>query len=132
MEAKPKKPKSNYAVPGLYFYDNDVVQIASEITPSDRGELEITEVNRAYLKRGDLKMKQLGRGFAWLDTGTHKSLLQAATFIETIEKRQGLKIGCIEEIAYRKGFIDSDQLEMLAKPLINSDYGKYLYNLLSA
>ena len=132
MEAKPKKPKSNYAVPGLYFYDNDVVQIASEITPSDRGELEITEVNRAYLKRGDLKMKQLGRGFAWRDTGTHKSLLQAATFIETIEKRQGLKIGCIEEIAYRKGFIDSDQLEMLAKPLINSDYGKYLYNLLSA
>jgi len=132
IEEKPKKPKSNYAVPGLYFYDNDVVQIASEITPSDRGELEITEVNRAYLKRGDLKMKQLGRGFAWLDTGTHKSLLQAATFIETIEKRQGLKIGCIEEIAYRKGFIDSDQLEMLAKPLINSDYGKYLYNLLSA
>jgi len=130
IEEKPKKPKSNYAVPGLYFYDNDVVQIASEIKPSSRGELEITEVNNIYLKRGDLKVQILGRGFAWLDTGTHETLLQAATFIEAIEKRQGLKIGCVEEVAYRKGFIDGAQLELLARPLIGSGYGRYLYSLL--
>ncbi len=132
IEEKPEKPKSNYAIPGLYFYANDVVQIAKKITPSIRGELEITAVNKVYLKRGDLKGQILGRGFAWLDTGTHESLLAAATFLETIEKRQGLKVGCIEEIAFRKGFIDSHQLESLAIPLIKSSYGNYLFNLLSS
>jgi len=131
IEEKPKIPKSNFAVPGLYFYDNDVVKIAKGIKPSARGELEITEVNKTYLERGDLEVQTFGRGFAWLDTGTHESLLEAASFIETIEKRQGLKVGCIEEIVFRKGYIDSDQLESLAKPLIKSSYGKYLINLLS-
>ena len=132
IEEKPEVPKSNFAIPGLYFYGNDVVQIAKKIKPSARNELEITAVNNSYLKRGDLTVQILGRGFAWLDTGTHKSLLEASTFIETIEKRQGLKVGCIEEIAFRKGFIDSDQLELLAKPLYQSSYGKYLYNLLAS
>lgn len=130
IEEKPKNPKSNYAVPGLYFYDNNVIQIASGIKPSDRGELEITDVNREYLKRGDLKVKLLGRGFAWLDTGTHESLLEASTYVETIEKRQGLKVACIEEVAYRMGYIDSGQVEKLARPLINSGYGQYLLNML--
>lgn len=132
IEEKPETPKSNFAIPGLYFYDNDVVQIAKEIKPSARGEFEISTVNNVYLKRGDLKVQILGRGFAWLDTGTHESLLEAASFIETIEKRQGLKVGCIEEIAFRKKFIDSEQLESLAKPLIQSSYGKYLFDLLSS
>lgn len=132
IEEKPETPKSNFAIPGLYFYDNDVVQIAKRIKPSVRGELEITAVNNAYLERGDLKIQILGRGFAWLDTGTHESLLEAATFIETIEKRQGLKVGCIEEIAFSKGFIDSNQLESLAKPLSKSSYGKYLLKVVEA
>ena len=132
IEEKPETPKSNFAIPGLYFYDNDVVQIAKEIKPSARGEFEISTVNNVYLKRGDLKVQILGRGFAWLDTGTHESLLEAASFIETIEKRQGLKVGCIEEIAFHKKFIDSEQLESLAKPLIQSSYGKYLFDLLSS
>jgi len=131
IEEKPANPKSRYAIPGLYFYDNNVAAIAEDITPSARGELEITEVNNAYLKRGDLKVKLLGRGFAWLDTGTHESLLEAANFIETIEKRQGLKIGCIEEVAYRKGFINAEQLEILAHPLRKTPYGQYLKNLLT-
>ena len=132
IEEKPETPKSNFAIPGLYFYDNDVVQIAKDIKPSARGELEISTVNNVYLNRGDLKVQILGRGFAWLDTGTHESLLEAASFIETIEKRQGLKVGCIEEIAFRKKFINSEQLESLAKPLIQSSYGKYLFDLLSS
>lgn len=131
IEEKPETPKSNFAIPGLYFYANNVVQIAKEIKPSARGELEITAVNNAYLERGNLKVQILGRGFAWLDTGTHESLLEAASFLETIEKRQGLKVGCIEEIAFHKGFINFSQLESLAKPLIKSSYGKYLYNLMS-
>lgn len=131
IEEKPDKPKSNYAVPGLYFYDNYVVEIASNLRPSARGELEITDLNRAYIKRGTLEVKLLGRGFAWLDTGTHASLLEAGTYIETIEKRQGLKIACIEEIAFRMGFIDSDQVRSLARPLMNSGYGKYLLDMLN-
>ncbi len=130
IEEKPKHPKSNYAVPGIYFFDNGVADIASKIKPSSRGELEITEVINVYLKRGDLKVRILGRGFAWLDTGTHESLLEAATFIETIEKRQGLKIGCIEEIAFRMRFIDEDQLENLAQSLLKTNYGEYLIQLL--
>ncbi len=131
IEEKPEHPKSRYAIPGLYFYDNDVTAIAEDITPSVRGELEITEVNNVYLNRGDLKVKLLGRGFAWLDTGTHESLLEAANFIETIEKRQGLKIGCIEEVAFRKGFIMAEQLESLAHPLRKTSYGQYLNKLLT-
>jgi glucose-1-phosphate thymidylyltransferase len=126
VEEKPKKPKSNYAVPGLYFFDNDVVEIASGLKPSARGELEIADVIKAYLMRGDLQVELLGRGFAWLDTGTHDSLLEACAFIETIEKRQGLKVACIEEIAYHMGYIDADQVRRLAKPLEKNEYGQYL------
>jgi len=126
IEEKPEKPKSSYAVPGLYFYDNNVVDIAKNIKPSARGELEITAVNNEYLRRGNLKVELLGSGFAWLDTGTHKSLLDAANFVETIQTRQGLCIGCIEAVAYRKGFINRDQLLKLAEPFIKTEYGRYL------
>jgi glucose-1-phosphate thymidylyltransferase len=129
IEEKPEKPKSNYAVPGLYFYDNEVVSIAKNIKPSPRGELEITDVNNVYLKKGKLKVAPMSRGTAWLDTGTFDSLMQAANFVQVIEQRQGLKVGCIEEIAYRRGFITKDQLLDLAKPLEKSGYGLYLKNL---
>ena len=130
IEEKPAKPKSHFAVPGLYFYNNDVLEIAKNLTPSARGEYEITDVNRIYLEQGRLEVRVMGRGFAWLDTGTHKSLIQAGHFIETIEDRQGLKIGCIEEIAWEMGFIDSAQLERLGHLYIKSGYGEYLLNLL--
>jgi glucose-1-phosphate thymidylyltransferase len=129
IEEKPKQPKSNYAVPGLYFYNNEVVGISKALKPSPRGELEITDVNNAYLKRGKLKVATMDRGTAWLDTGTFDSLMQAANFVHVIEQRQGLKIGCIEEIAYRMGFIDQKQLLILAKALEKSGYGQYLKNL---
>ena len=129
IEEKPLKPKSNYAIPGLYFYDNRVVEIARNLKPSARGELEISDVNKQYLDWEELKVQVLGRGFAWLDTGTHDSLMEASMFIETIEKRQGLKVACIEEIAYRMGYINSDQLITLAEPLNKSNYGKYLFDL---
>lgn len=130
IEEKPLKPKSNYAVPGLYFYNNSVVKIAKDIKPSQRGEYEITDVNREYLQQGKLKVGVLSRGTAWLDTGTFNSLMQAGQFVQVIEERQGLKIGCIEEIAYQMGFIDKEQLQKIAEPLIKSGYGEYLLGLL--
>ena len=130
IEEKPRNPKSNYAVPGLYFYDNDVVEIAKNIAPSPRGEYEITDVNKEYLKRGKLSVGILNRGTAWLDTGTFASLMQAGQFVQVIEERQGMKIGCIEEVAYRMGYINAEQLETIAKPLVKSGYGQYLLNLL--
>lgn len=130
IEEKPSKPKSNYAVPGIYFYDNTVVEKAKSIKPSPRGEYEITDINRAYLEEGRLKVAPLGRGTAWLDTGTFDSLIQAQQFVQVIEERQGLKIGCIEEIAYRKGFITADELKKVAEPLLKSGYGEYLLEIL--
>lgn len=130
IEEKPTRPKSNYAVTGLYFYDNDVISIAKTIQPSARGELEITDVNKAYLKRGDLSVELMGRGTAWLDTGTHASLLDAANFIKVVEERQGLKISCVEEISYRMGYIDREQVKALAAPLEKNGYGYYLLQML--
>jgi glucose-1-phosphate thymidylyltransferase len=131
IEEKPKEPKSNYAVTGLYFYDNTVVAKAKTIKPSPRGELEITDLNRLYLEEGTLNVKLLGRGMAWLDTGTHESLLRASTFVESIEERQGLKIACLEEIAFRKGYISKEQLAELAKPLLKNQYGQYLMKVMN-
>ena len=130
IEEKPKKPKSNYAVPGLYVYDNDVVRIAENLKPSARGELEITDVNLAYLRRGDLRVELLGRGFAWLDTGTHEALQQAASYVEAIQDRQGLKISCIEEIAYRLGYISREQVKNLASDMMKNGYGEYLMDMI--
>ncbi len=129
IEEKPLKPKSHFAVTGLYFYDNDVVEMAKQVKPSDRGELEITSINQAYLERGDLNVELLGRGFAWLDTGTHESLLEAAHFVETIEKRQGYKIACLEEIAFGNGWLNVDDLQRLGQPLSKNNYGQYLLTL---
>ena len=130
LEEKPKEPRSRYAVTGIYFYDNDVIEIAKNLKPSPRGELEITDLNRVYLERGRMSVELMGRGMAWLDTGTHDSLLEAAQFVQTIERRQGLKVCCPEEIAYRQGFIDAAQVERLAAPLAKSGYGKYLKDML--
>jgi len=130
IEEKPTEPKSNYAVTGLYFYDNEVINIAKNLTPSHRGELEITDVNKVYLEKGTLRVNLLGRGYAWLDTGTHESLLEASMYIETIEKRQGLKVACLEEIAYRMGYIDSQSVMDLAIPLSKNQYGAYLLSLM--
>lgn len=129
IEEKPENPKSNYAVPGLYFYDNDVVEIAKNVKPSARGEIEITSINNEYLRRGTLHVETLGRGFAWLDTGSHDNLLEAANFVATFQKRQGMYVSCIEEIAYRRGFIDREQLLKLAKPLLKTEYGQYLVDI---
>lgn len=129
IEEKPTQPKSNYAVTGLYFYDNDVVEIAENLEPSERGELEITDVNKAYLERGKLDVKLMGRGYAWLDTGTHDSMLEAASFISTIQKRQNLKVACLEEIAYRMGWISRERLVELAQPLKKNDYGQYMLRI---
>ena len=129
IEEKPKYPKSNYAVPGLYFYDNDVVQIAKNVKPSARGEIEITSINNEYLRRGDLHVETLGRGFAWLDTGSHDNLLEAANFVATFQKRQGMYVSCIEEIAFRRGFINKEQLLALAQPLLKTAYGQYLVDV---
>ncbi len=129
IEEKPKSPKSNYIVPGLYFYDNNVIEIAKNVKPSERGEVEITSINEEYLKRGKLKVELLGRGMAWLDTGTHAGLLEAGNFIETVQKRQGLYIACLEEIAYLKGYISKEQLLIMAEELKKTDYGQYLFNL---
>ncbi len=129
IEEKPENPKSNYAVPGLYFYDNDVVEIAKNVKPSARGEIEITSINNEYLRRGTLHVETMGRGFAWLDTGNHDALLDAADFVAAFQKRQGLYVSCIEEIAYKRGFIDKEQLMKLAEPLMKTDYGKYLMDV---
>jgi glucose-1-phosphate thymidylyltransferase len=131
IEEKPARPKSRYAVPGLYFYDNNVVSIAENLSPSERGEFEITDVNLEYLRRGQLRVELLGRGFAWLDTGTHKSLQQASSFVQAIQERQGLKIACIEEIAFRKGYINRRQLEKLAEDMLKNEYGEYLMDIVS-
>ena len=131
LEEKPKHPKSNFAVTGLYFYDNDVIQIAKQVKPSDRGELEITTVNQMYLERGDLNVELLGRGFAWLDTGTHESLLEAAQFVETIEKRQGYKVACLEEIAFNNGWLTAEQILEIGQSMSKNDYGQYLISLVS-
>lgn len=132
LEEKPQQPKSKYAVPGIYFYDSQVVEFAANLKPSARGELEITDLSREYLKRGELKVELLGRGYAWLDTGTHDTLHQAGSFIQTLEQRQGFKVACVEEIAYRQGYIDATQLSQLAQPLAKSGYGKYLLTLLES
>ena len=128
---KPEKPGSRYAVPGLYFYDNEVVSIAENLKPSPRGELEITDINLAYLRQGKLRVELLGRGFAWLDTGTHESLQQASSFVQAIQERQGLKIACIEEIAFRKGYIDREKIRRLAQDMFKNEYGRYLMELIS-
>ncbi|EGQ5301390.1 glucose-1-phosphate thymidylyltransferase RfbA [Enterobacter hormaechei subsp. hormaechei] len=129
LEEKPQQPKSNYAITGLYFYDNDVVEMAKSLTPSERGELEITDINRIYMQQGRLSVAMMRRGYAWLDTGTHQSMIEASNFIATIEERQGLKVSCPEEIAFRRGFIDAEQLRVLAEPLKKTGYGQYLLNL---
>ena len=131
LEEKPKQPKSNFAVTGLYFYDNDVIQIAKQVKPSERGELEITTVNQMYLERGDLNVELLGRGFAWLDTGTHASLLEAAQFVETLEKRQGYKVACLEEIAFNQGWLSKEQVLKIGQSMSKNDYGQYLISLVS-
>ena len=131
LEEKPKQPKSNFAVTGLYFYDNDVIQIAKEVKPSERGELEITTVNQMYLERGDLNVELLGRGFAWLDTGTHASLLEAAQFVETLEKRQGYKVACLEEIAFNQGWLSNEQVLQIGQSMSKNDYGQYLISLVN-
>lgn len=129
LEEKPQRPKSNYAITGLYFYDNDVIEMAKSLTPSERGELEITDINRIYMQQGRLSVAMMRRGYAWLDTGTHQSMIEASNFIATIEERQGLKVSCPEEIAFRRGFIDAEQLRVLAEPLKKTGYGQYLLNL---